>query len=203
VAMHERTEGKMLWRLKFRHMSVRPQHPQSDEAAQEAFRKTSPRCSTVRSRRRKSWSVHSRSGSRCYEGGAHRTGRAVWQVSVMGSALACHDVARRTPRLRRRIWWRRAAHPGPRPGKSARHDGRNPPAAMGECAITATRAMTRRSVLAGTTGLLASPAIIGRAVAATRGVSDSEIVIGMMTDLSGVTAVQGSNAAKSIRMSVR
>ena len=66
--------------------------------------------------------------------------------------------------------------------------------------MTATRAMTRRSVLAGTTGLLASPAIIGRAVAATRGVSDSEIVIGMMTDLSGVTAVQGSNAAKSIRM---
>jgi branched-chain amino acid transport system substrate-binding protein len=71
---------------------------------------------------------------------------------------------------------------------------------MGECAMTATRAMTRRSVLAGTTGLLASPAIIGRAVAATRGVSDSEIVIGMLTDLSGVTAVQGSNAAKSIRM---
>jgi transposase len=68
VAMHERTVGKMLWRLKFRHMSVRPQHPQSDEAAQEAFKKTSPRCSTVRSRRRKSWSVHSRSGSRTRPG---------------------------------------------------------------------------------------------------------------------------------------
>ncbi len=59
---------------------------------------------------------------------------------------------------------------------------------------------TRRSVLAGAAGLLAAPAIIGRAAAATRGVSDTEIVIGMMTDLSGVTAVQGSNAAKSIRM---
>src|SRR5580700_9028997 len=63
-----------------------------------------------------------------------------------------------------------------------------------------TRATTRRSVLAGAAGLLASPAIIGRAAAATRGVSDTEIVIGMMTDLSGVTAVQGTNAANSIRM---
>ncbi len=62
------------------------------------------------------------------------------------------------------------------------------------------RTTTRRSVLAGATGLLASPSILGRAAAATRGVSDTEIVIGMMTDLSGVTAVQGSNAAKSIRM---
>ena len=59
---------------------------------------------------------------------------------------------------------------------------------------------TRRSVLAGAAGLLASPAIIGRAAAATRGVSDTEIIIGMMTDLSGVTAVQGTNAANSIRM---
>ncbi|HTI82326.1 MAG TPA: ABC transporter substrate-binding protein [Acetobacteraceae bacterium] len=59
---------------------------------------------------------------------------------------------------------------------------------------------TRRSVLASFAGLLASPAIIGRAAAATRGVSDTEITIGMMTDLSGVTAVQGTNAANSIRM---
>lgn len=62
------------------------------------------------------------------------------------------------------------------------------------------RPTTRRSVLAGAAGLLATPAIIGRAAAAVRGVSDTEIVIGMMTDLSGVTAVQGSNAANSIRM---
>jgi len=55
-------------------------------------------------------------------------------------------------------------------------------------------------MLAGAGGLLALPAIIERASAATRGVSNSEIIIGMMTDLSGVTAVQGSNAANSIRM---
>jgi branched-chain amino acid transport system substrate-binding protein len=59
---------------------------------------------------------------------------------------------------------------------------------------------TRRSVLAGSASLLAAPAIIGRAVAATRGVTDTEIVIGMMTDLSGVTAVQGTNATNAMRM---
>ena len=63
-----------------------------------------------------------------------------------------------------------------------------------------TGSMTRRRLLAGSAGLLAAPAIVGRAQATTRGVSDNEIVIGMMTDLSGVTAVQGSNAAKAIRM---
>src|ERR1700761_8264704 len=62
------------------------------------------------------------------------------------------------------------------------------------------RSTKRRLVLAGATGLLASPAILGRAAAATRGIFDTEIVIGMMTDLSGVTAVQGTNAANSIRM---
>src|SRR5580692_558986 len=61
-------------------------------------------------------------------------------------------------------------------------------------------AIRRRSLLAGSAGLMFAPAIIGRAAAATRGVSDTEIVIGMMTDLSGVTAVQGSNAAKAIRL---
>ena len=66
--------------------------------------------------------------------------------------------------------------------------------------MTKPSAIRRRSVLAGSAGLLFTPAIVGTARAATRGVSDTEIVIGMMTDLSGVTAVQGSNAAKSIRM---
>ena len=66
--------------------------------------------------------------------------------------------------------------------------------------MTKTPATTRRSVLAGAAGLLASPALLGRAQAAQRGVSDTEIIIGMMTDLSGVTAVQGANAAASIRM---
>jgi branched-chain amino acid transport system substrate-binding protein len=66
--------------------------------------------------------------------------------------------------------------------------------------MTKTHATTRRSVLAGAAGLLATPALMGRAQAAQRGVSDTEIIIGMMTDLSGVTAVQGANAAASIRM---
>jgi len=43
VEMHERSVGKLLHRLNFRHLSVRPQHPQSDPAAQETFKKTSPR----------------------------------------------------------------------------------------------------------------------------------------------------------------
>jgi branched-chain amino acid transport system substrate-binding protein len=60
--------------------------------------------------------------------------------------------------------------------------------------------LKRRTILAGTAGLLAAPPILGRAANAVRGVTDTEIVIGMMTDLSGVTAVQGSNAANSIRM---
>ncbi len=68
--------------------------------------------------------------------------------------------------------------------------------------MTSPRALTRRLVLAGTTGLLAAPAIIGRAAAATRGVSDTEIIIGCMTDLSGVTAVQGVNNANAMRLAV-
>src|SRR3954468_7415566 len=63
-----------------------------------------------------------------------------------------------------------------------------------------TRAITRRSVLAGSAGLLVSPSIIRRATAATRGVTDTEIIIGTMTDLSGVTAVQGVNNANAMRM---
>lgn len=42
VAMHERTVGKQLAALGFRRLSVRPQHPKSDPAAQETFKKTSP-----------------------------------------------------------------------------------------------------------------------------------------------------------------
>ena len=63
-----------------------------------------------------------------------------------------------------------------------------------------TSAISRRIVLAGTAGLLASPAIIRRASAATRGVTDTEIVIGQMSDLSGVTAVQGVNNTNAMRM---
>jgi transposase len=42
VRFHERTVGKLLARLRFRRLSVRPQHPQSDPAAQAAFRGASP-----------------------------------------------------------------------------------------------------------------------------------------------------------------
>jgi transposase len=42
VRLHERTVGKLLRRLRFRRLSVRPRHPESDPAAQEAFEKTSP-----------------------------------------------------------------------------------------------------------------------------------------------------------------
>jgi transposase len=64
ITMHERSVGKILRRLNFRRISVRPQHPQSDEAAQEAFKKTSPRWFVPRSRRKMPWTAPSRSGSR-------------------------------------------------------------------------------------------------------------------------------------------
>ncbi|MCA3486764.1 MAG: winged helix-turn-helix domain-containing protein [Rhodobacter sp.] len=41
--MDERRVGKQLAAPGFRRLPVRPQHPKSDPAAQEAFRKTSPR----------------------------------------------------------------------------------------------------------------------------------------------------------------
>jgi transposase len=38
VGLHERTVGKLLHKLSFRRLSVRPQHPQSDPEAQASFR---------------------------------------------------------------------------------------------------------------------------------------------------------------------
>ncbi len=38
VSLHERTVGKLLRKLSFRRLSVRPQHPQSDPRAQVVFR---------------------------------------------------------------------------------------------------------------------------------------------------------------------
>jgi transposase len=43
VAVHERTVGKYLAALGYRRLSVRPRHPKADPAAQEAFKKVSPR----------------------------------------------------------------------------------------------------------------------------------------------------------------
>jgi len=42
IEIHERTVGKLPARLEMRRLSVRPQHPRVDVAAQEAFKKTSP-----------------------------------------------------------------------------------------------------------------------------------------------------------------
>jgi transposase len=42
VRLHERSVGKVLRRLGFTRLSVRPRHPKADEAAQEAFKKASP-----------------------------------------------------------------------------------------------------------------------------------------------------------------
>ena len=38
ISFHERTIGKLLAKLSFRRLSVRPQHPESDVAAQQAFK---------------------------------------------------------------------------------------------------------------------------------------------------------------------
>jgi transposase len=43
ISLHERSVGKLLHRLGFSHLSVRPRHPQADIEAQEAFKKTSSR----------------------------------------------------------------------------------------------------------------------------------------------------------------
>lgn len=42
VEMHERTVGKQLAELGFVRLSARPQHPQADPEAQQAFKKASP-----------------------------------------------------------------------------------------------------------------------------------------------------------------
>ncbi len=48
VQLHERTVGKLLARLNFAHVSVRPRHPEQDVAAQEAHKKISPRWSPLK-----------------------------------------------------------------------------------------------------------------------------------------------------------
>src|SRR3954469_7294018 len=42
VRLHERSVGKVLRRLGFTRLSVRPRHPKADEAAREAFKEASP-----------------------------------------------------------------------------------------------------------------------------------------------------------------
>ena len=71
VALHERSVGKLLRRLDFRRLSVRPQHPESDPAAQETFKETSPRW-PPRPSRPKPPASRSRSGSRMKPASASR-----------------------------------------------------------------------------------------------------------------------------------
>ena len=71
VRFHERTIGKLLDKLRFRRLSVRPQHPESDPAEQEAFRGASPSGRRPRSRRCPP-ARRSRSGSRMRPGSASR-----------------------------------------------------------------------------------------------------------------------------------
>src|SRR5438309_11775105 len=71
VRLHERSVGKVLRRLGFALLSVRPKHPKADEAAQEAFKKASPswyarRCPSAPAASR------SRSGSRMRPASASR-----------------------------------------------------------------------------------------------------------------------------------
>ena len=43
VEVSERHVGRLLKRLRFTRLTVRPRHPKADEATQLAFKKTSPR----------------------------------------------------------------------------------------------------------------------------------------------------------------
>lgn len=63
VHLHERSIGKLLKKLNFSSLSVRPLHPQSDLEAQETFKKTSPSWRAPRSRR-SLLAERSRSGSK-------------------------------------------------------------------------------------------------------------------------------------------
>jgi transposase len=71
VALHERTVGKVLDRLGFSHMSVRPRHPKADAEAQEAFKKTSRSWSSA-SYRMSPRQSRSRSGSRTKHASARK-----------------------------------------------------------------------------------------------------------------------------------
>jgi transposase len=71
VHLHERSVGKLVRRLGFRRISVRPRHPQADAAAQQAHKKTSPPWLPTRSRSRRVTS-RSSSGGRTKPASANR-----------------------------------------------------------------------------------------------------------------------------------
>ncbi len=71
VVLHERSVGKILAKLGYRRLSVRPRHPEADEAAQETFKKTSPR-RLPRGFQNMPMASRSKSGSRTRPGLASR-----------------------------------------------------------------------------------------------------------------------------------
>ena len=71
VKLHERSVGKVLAKLGYRRLSVRPRHPQADEAVQQAFKKTLLRPSRQHSPLTPKAS-RSKSGSRTRRGSASR-----------------------------------------------------------------------------------------------------------------------------------
>jgi transposase len=71
VRLHERSVGKLLTKFGYRRLSVRPRHPEADEEAQAAFKKTSPR-SWRRGSRTVPRTSRSRSGSRTRPASASR-----------------------------------------------------------------------------------------------------------------------------------
>jgi len=75
VQLHERTVGKLLARLNFARVSVRPRHPEQDVAAQEAHKKTMPSWSPPPFRSMRAAS-RSSCGGRCYDGGHLNTEHA-------------------------------------------------------------------------------------------------------------------------------
>lgn len=71
IEVKERAVGNYLARLGYRRLSVRPQHPDADPQAQEAFKKTSAKSSPAHSRRRPQASL-SKSGSKMRRGSASK-----------------------------------------------------------------------------------------------------------------------------------
>lgn len=71
IEVKERVVGNYLARLGYRRLSVRPQHPDADLEAQEAFKKTSRKSSPMRSPTKRQASP-SKSGSRTRQGSASK-----------------------------------------------------------------------------------------------------------------------------------
>lgn len=71
ITLHERSVGKVLAKLGYCRLSVRPRHPQADEAVQETFKKTLPQPLRQRSPVTPKTS-RSKSGSRTRRGSASK-----------------------------------------------------------------------------------------------------------------------------------